>query len=158
MKRFWDWNSRYWEQLALLKLDKFITSDRADRFEQLSQAIFHAKHAVQLERHPLGLTTLGRILFEEMKQVPGRFQSAFVDAFGYLNDAINEEGRRNRIAIHPYMTMFSGTNNYLKQSGVLSRKQTDLLQSHMDAADALFSYNRELLNLIKELRQLMKKN
>jgi hypothetical protein len=81
MKKFWDWNSRYWEQFALLKLDKFINSNQPDRFDQLSQAISHAKHAIQLERHPLGLTTLGRILLEEMKQVPSRFQKSFRRGF-----------------------------------------------------------------------------
>jgi hypothetical protein len=157
MKSFWDWNSRYWEQFALLKLDKFIQSNRADRLDQLAQAISHAKHAIQLERHPLGLTTLGRIVFEEMRQVPDRFQTAFDEAFGYLNEAMNLEGRMNRIAIHPYTTMFSGTNHYLKQSGALSSKQLELLQSHMDAAEALFSYDHGLLNLTKELRQRVKK-
>src|SRR5258708_9358410 len=138
-------------------MDKFINSDRPDRIDQLSQAISHAKHAIQLERHPLGLTTLGRILFEEMKQVPGRLQTAFEEAFGYLNEAIRQEGKMNRIAIHPYTTMFSGANNYLKQSGILSSKQLELLQSHMDAADAFFSYDRNLPNLTKELRQRAKK-
>ena len=107
MKRYWDWNSRYWEQFALLKLDQFIKSVQSNRFELLSQAISHAKHAVKLERHPLGLTTLGRILLEESKQNSARFEKSFKEAFGYLDEAIKLEGIMNRIEIHPNMTLFS---------------------------------------------------
>jgi hypothetical protein len=156
MKRYWDWNSRYWEQFALLKLDKFIKSAQPSRFELLSQAISHARHAIKLERHPLGLTTLGRILLEESRQSPARFKKSFKEAFGYLEEAIKIEGTRNRIAVHPYTTLFSGTLSYLKQSGALSSREVDALRSHMDNAESFFSYDPAVLNLINDLRQRMK--
>jgi hypothetical protein len=152
MRRFWDWNSRYWEQFALLKLDQFLKSNSSERFDLLSQSISHAKHAVQVERHPLSLTTLGKILLEEMKHSSTRFESAFKEAFGSLEEAIRMEGNKNRIAIHPYMTMFSGTNNYIKQGGQLSRKEADALNKHLENAEKLFSHDSGLLVLIADLR------
>jgi hypothetical protein len=64
----------------------------------------------------------------------------------------------NRIAIHPYMTMFSGTNTFLKQSGVMSNKEMDLLRSHMEIAESLFSYDDRFLSLVRELRQRTEKS
>jgi len=39
VKKHWEWNSRYWEQFALLKLDKFLRSDDETRFDLLTQSI-----------------------------------------------------------------------------------------------------------------------
>ena len=59
----------------------------------------------------------------------------------------------NRIAIHPYMTMFGGTNYYLKkEDGRLSSKEAEKLQKHLDNAEKFFSYDGALLILINELR------
>jgi hypothetical protein len=153
MQRYWDWNSRYWEQFALLKLDRFITSNKPDRFDLLSQAISHAKHALRLERHPLGLTTLGRILFEEMMEAPARFETSFKEAFGYLQEAIQQEGTMNRLAIQPYMTLFSGTYKYIKQSGAMSVRQLEQLRSHMENAETLFGYDKKLMSLVGDVRR-----
>ena len=46
MKRFWEWNSRYWEQFALLKLDKFRNATGQNRLDLLAQSISHARHAI----------------------------------------------------------------------------------------------------------------
>lgn len=151
MKNSWDWNSRYWEQFALLKLDKFLKSNDQHRLDYLTQAISHARHAVQLERHPLGLTTLGRILLEEMRHNPARAAGAFDEAFAYLDKAISQEGQLNRIAIHPYTTLFNGANIYLKLPATPSAKQADALRKHMDNAEKFFNYDEKLLILIREL-------
>jgi hypothetical protein len=152
MKRHWEWNSRYWEQFALLKLDRFIKSGETNRFDLLSQSISHARHAVQIERHPFCLTTLGRILLEQMQQNPEASQRSFDEAFEYLDEAIKMEGISNRVAIHPYMTLFNGISNYIKQSGVLSRKEADIVDNHLYHAEQLFGYDRRLLELIGTLR------
>lgn len=152
MKRYWEWNSRYWEQFALLKLDRFLQSSAPSRFDILSQSISHARHAVQIERHPFCLTTLGRILFEEMHQSPGNQDRAFKQAFEYLDEAIQIEGRNNRVSIHPYMTLFSGSNRYIKLSGAPSTSQMDKLRRHLDRAAELFNYDRGLLDQVVSLR------
>jgi hypothetical protein len=153
MKRYWDWNSRYWEQFALLKLDQFVKSTQENRLDLLTQAISHAKHAVKIERHPLGLTTLGRILLEDMKYSSARFRSSFEEAFEYLDEAIKIEGAMNRIAIHPYTTLFSGTMSFVRQSGVLTGTEVNTLHKHLDNAEGLFSFDATLLVLISDLRR-----
>lgn len=153
MKKFWDWNSRYWDQFALLKLDHFLNSTKEDRFDLLAQAISHSRHAVKLERHPLGLTTLGRILHEDMKHCPNRFRSSFEQAFEYLGEAIRIEGAMNRIVIHPYTTLFSGTMSFINQSGVLTGAEVNTLHSHLDNAVRLFGYETKLVVLVSDLRR-----
>ena len=91
MKSHWEWTSRYWEQFALLKLDKFLKATSADRFELLSQSVSHARFAVRIERHPFTLTTLGRVLIEQMKQVADKFEQSFSEAFKCLQEAIRAE-------------------------------------------------------------------
>ena len=95
MKRHWDWNSRYWEQFALLKLDRSVRSKGADRIGLLSQSISHARHAIRIEKHPFTLTTLGRILLEHVKQVPEGSERSFGEAFECLKSS-NTMGRNKQ--------------------------------------------------------------
>jgi hypothetical protein len=99
-----------------------------------------------------GLTTLGKILIEESKQQPDRFDRSFKEAFGYLDEAIKLEGSMNRLAIHPYLTMFVGTSNYLKQTGRMTTREMETLQSHMDNAEKFFGYDSQFISLIGDLR------
>jgi hypothetical protein len=156
MKRYWGWNSRYWEQFALLKLDYFFKSTDKNRLDLLRQAISHARHAITIEKHPLGLTTLGKILLEDMRNNPSRFREAFDEAFDILNEAIVLEGKRNRIAIHPYMTLYKGVSDYLRASGSLYARQLSALSSHLDASETLFSQDKQLQNLANDLRKNLK--
>jgi len=57
----------------------------------------------------------------------------------------------NRIAIHPYMTMFGGVNTFLRNGGELSTKEAEALRKHMSSAERLFSYDGGLLVQIREL-------
>jgi SIR2-like domain len=131
MKRHWECNSRYWEQFALLKLDKFLRANDETRFDLLAQAISHARHAVQIERHQFCLTTLGRILFEQMQHSPDARIRSFREAFQYLEQAIKMEGMSNRVAVHPYMTLFGGVSRYIDMSGTLSPKELDSIRGHL---------------------------
>ncbi|WP_188311986.1 SIR2 family protein [Salinarimonas soli] len=153
MKRHWEWNSRYWEQFALMKLDQSKKADPKNASNALSQALSHAKHAVRIERHPHPLTTLGKILLEDMSQNPGRASSAYKEAFEALDEAITREGKMSRIAIHPYMAIFSGTSSYLKGGGKLPRAITEKMRKHLDNAQSLFGYDSTILILAKDLTQ-----
>ncbi|WP_316195674.1 MULTISPECIES: SIR2 family protein [unclassified Bradyrhizobium] len=152
MKRFWSWNSRYWEQFALMKLDRFLTATDSDPSKLLNQAISHAKHAVQVERHPLPLTTLGKILFEEMKHNPTRFKTGFDEAFTVLTEAIAKEGGMNRIVIHPYMTLFGGVQYYVRNGGTFDRKQIDKLNKLIETSRHFFSHDSSLMILANEIQ------
>jgi len=67
----WQWNSRYWEQVALYYLARY----RSERDELLlQQSVQHARHAVAVEPHPFPLTTLGKVLLAQLGQ-PGKRQN-----------------------------------------------------------------------------------
>src|SRR5579864_578478 len=62
MQPVWQWNSKYWEQVALMHLSKYYAEpNAADGKDALRQAAQDARHAVSIEHHPLPLTTLGKI-------------------------------------------------------------------------------------------------
>lgn len=57
----WEWNSRFWEQRALLLSET-----------DLPTALQYARHAVAIELHPFSLTTLSKLsklLFKQMEKL-----------------------------------------------------------------------------------------
>jgi hypothetical protein len=137
----WAWNSRFWEQRALLTAD----------FD-LNTALHYAKHAVALQKHPFTYTTLGSILLKQMRSADaGGIVSIFKDAFDNLLEAIRIEGYYSRITIHPYNTLFSGTRQYILQGGMLSEAQNRELRQLIGVASSRFDKDVVLLNLIREL-------
>ncbi|MBK7191944.1 MAG: SIR2 family protein [Myxococcales bacterium] len=72
IKDAWEWNSRYWEQLALLELQE----------GNLSVAVSHAEQAIGVEEHPLTYTTYAKVLMRAAEHAPGER-----DGFLYLAEA-----------------------------------------------------------------------
>ena len=149
MKDFWSWSSRYWEQLALLNVDKF---DKSKDQKFISQAVSHARHAVKIEEHPLPLSTLGKVLIEEMRSIPTKRDSSYREAHDILCRAIKMESGMNRIAIHPYATLFKGTFFYLSLGGLLSSKQKEKLRELVKNAELHFGGDREVSLSIANIR------
>ena len=58
-QKLWEWNSRYWEQRALLKADSDLVT-----------ALRYAKQAVAIENHPFPLTTLAKLLLKTIEAEP----------------------------------------------------------------------------------------
>lgn len=141
MKKYWDWNSRYWEQVALLKNDLF---SRSGDVKYLSQAIAHARFAVRTEEHPFTLTTLGKMLLEEMKSISDRRDRSFSEAFDVLSKAIKLEIGMNRIAVHPYATIFKGIHLFMESGGILSFRQKERARELLKNACVFFPDDREL--------------
>lgn len=156
MQKSWGWNSRYWEQFALLKLAKFRQSTATHRHDLLVQAISHARHAVQIEEHPFTLTTLGSILLEDMKSSPARRDQAFREAFDVTYKALRMEARMSRIAIHPYATLVSGSLSFLKIGGILNGKDRETLRRMADEVQVQFSHESNLLIDIANLAPHLK--
>lgn len=151
MQKQWNWNSRYWEQLALYKLDMFhnVNDDRKPDF--MAQAVAHARHAVRLEEHPFPLTTLGKILLEEMKFQPEKMQQSFNEAFQRLSSAASKEEAR-QVAIHPYMMLFHGALYFISNSGVLERRQKEKLVKMVDNAASYFGRDTGLMIAASNLK------
>ncbi|ENN87545.1 hypothetical protein RHSP_44368 [Rhizobium freirei PRF 81] len=153
----WKWNSRYWEQVALLNLANYQrNSEDDDAIEHLDQAVQHARHAVAIELHPFGLTTLGKILMTQML-VPGYSMTAsFNEAFDRLAKAIEKEALWSRRAIQPFLALFRGTDRYLEHGGSLDAQQRDALRSHLTTADYRFSKENEVVEIVASLRRRVK--
>ncbi len=123
----WDWNSRYWEQRALLAAET-----------DLDSALQYARHAVAIERHPFPLTTLGKILLMQM-DIPSRgVEGLYGEALATLSAAIESEARRSRITVHPFATLLSGTARYCELGGVLTASQRERIDSYYAEAQARF--------------------
>ncbi len=123
----WEWNSRYWEQRALLAADS-----------DLDIALQYARHAVAIELHPFPLTTLGKILLMVMEAHVDERQRAFGEAFENLSAAITSEKRALRITVLPYFSLFTGAARYLELGETLTPEQRkELLGFITDARNRL---------------------
>jgi hypothetical protein len=139
----WAWNSRFWEQRALLIVET-----------NLATALQYARHAVAIERHPFTLTTLGKILFREMEfSAPIAKSSQFAEAFECLSEAIDKEGFTTRVAVHPFVLLFRGTIQFLEIGGRLTQHQQKALDSHMGNAEFHFKKDAIISQLLDRLEQ-----
>jgi hypothetical protein len=140
----WRWNSRYWEQRALLILDT-----RPD------DALSYARHAVAIEKHPHPLTTLGKVLIAQMGNSPSSLTTYFTEAFATLSEAINSEARQSRVTIHPYFTLFAGTARFLERGGSLSGDQRATLLQHLSASVKAFPHDTALRSHEQQVKQVL---
>ena len=136
----WEWNSRYWEQRALLAADT-----------DLETALKYARHAIAIESHPFPLTTLGKILLLIMEKNPGERQRAFDEAFDNLSSAISFEVRRSRITIHPYVTLFTGAARYVELGETLTPKQRGKLAGFITDANRHFTRDSQIQSALQRL-------
>jgi hypothetical protein len=152
----WEWNSRYWEQLALLNLSHFRTDTNSRQgVEFLETAITHARHAVAIERHPFPLTTLGKVLLEYML-VPGiNMRITFDEAFSCLCEAIHLEKQRSRPAAQPYRVIFNGVLTYLESFGKLDHHQHNRLLELLASANISFNRDPMIQPKIIEVRRAL---
>ncbi len=127
-KDAWEWNSRYWEQRALLIADRDIKT-----------ALQFARHAVAIEEHPFPLTTLGTVLLKHLDScVKTDRASIFSEAFSVLNQAISIEANNARITAKPFSILFAGTSKFIENGGSLTHEQHNTIRNHAD--DARFRY------------------
>lgn len=141
----WAWNSRFWEQRALLVSESNIDN-----------ALQYARHAVAIERHPFPLTTLGRILLLKMKKSGAEREALFLEAIDVLSDAIQQEEDGARIKVHPYSVLFEGVVQYIELSGrSLPLRQKDQIRTYMLNAGIYFKYDPSITNSINRLDTLL---
>ena len=150
----WQWNSRYWGQCALLELERFYEDpNSSDSGYALDLAVQHARHAVAIERHHFPLTTLAQVLFAQMSiEVPIQMKECFSEAFSALQDAIETERRKVRMAVQPFIVLFRGTSDFVARGGLLSTSQVNRLQLIVDSANYKFSKDPKLRDVLDLLR------
>lgn len=140
VQQSWEWNSRYWEQRALLMADRDIFT-----------ALTYARHAVAVERHPFALTTLGKLLFRYMELPSSDLSRVYEEAKEKLVSAIEIESGRSRVAIQPYSTLLSGTSRYIQLGGILTGDQTDVIRHYMERAQDLFGGDPLIKTVVAKL-------
>lgn len=154
-KDLWRWNSRYWEQVALLNLSKYWHNPDSDEGAfRLEEAVRHARHAVAIEEHPFPLTTLGKALMVQMLQDHQNLQSYYDEAYDMLTLAIDKETTRARRSIHPFVSLFSGTEKFLSAGGKLGDKQRAELRVLAGTAEMRFSREVEFIEQIAAVRRM----
>lgn len=130
----WAWNSRYWEQRALL-----IAAD------DIHSALQYARHAVAIENHPFTLTTLSKILLMQMEKLNQTTDSyIFTEAFDRLNEAIAMEGLKSRVSIQPFMTLLHGSVRFIELGGAFTTNQKEVLTKQMGSAEYYFSRDKQM--------------
>lgn len=156
VKSAWEWNSRYWEQVALLNLARYqIVTNMERRMEYLQDAVTHARHAVTIEHHPFPLTTLGKVLLVHMLAPGISMKTSFDEAFRKLSEAIQIENRRNRVSVQPFGVIFSGVVSYLEAGGQLDHKQLSRLTDILSVASTKLGSDREMQRHIDAVKQIL---
>ena len=143
VKSEWEWNSRYWEQRALLIVD-----------QDPQTAIQYARRAASIEAGPFALTTLGKVLLRSLEfEIPfeDERESLFEEATYNLSEAIKKEHRRSRITIHPFMSLLSGVARWLKRGGTLTPTQFERMTDNKAHAMRRFSSDPDLRAVVERL-------
>ncbi|PKN93325.1 MAG: hypothetical protein CVU44_10565 [Chloroflexi bacterium HGW-Chloroflexi-6] len=140
----WAWNSRYWEQRALLVSENDIDT-----------ALQYARHAVAIENHPFTLTTLGKVLLLKMEKSDVGRESKFLEALDVLSEAIRLETYGARISVHPFSVLFEGVVRYLELSGsAIPFRQRQIIKEHMTDAEFRFKYDSGIISALSRLDEI----
>lgn len=155
----WRWNSRYWEQVALLNLARYQADRNApDAFDTLNVAVSHARHAVAIERHPLTLTTLAKLQMVLVGAGGAFDELTFNEAMENLKEAIRIEARRSRVSVQPYMVLFNAVMT-IPDAALINDVAWGHIRDHMTVARRAFPRDAEvqgtLVSLAARFEQLV---
>ena len=144
VQKLWEWNSRYWEQRALLQAETDI-----------AMGVQFARHAVAIERHPFPLTTLGKLLLQAMENESSGRAPLFDEAFETLSSAIENAVTLSRISVHPFGSLLSGVSRYLELGGTLTTHQRLSTDRFRAEARSRFSGDALIGEVLNRLDTLM---
>lgn len=153
IKDKWSWNSRYWEQMALLKLDRYLL-DKTDS-SLLTESIQHARHAYAIERHPLSLTTLAKLLFTAMPSDYKQRDELFNEAWYLITESIEMETRWDNLRATAFIVCFNGVISYTECGGILSGEQADKLRDVIAITYSRKLRDRRLNDLREEIKEIV---
>lgn len=136
----WKWNSRYWEQRALLT-----------QSSDLETAIQYARHAVAIEEHPFPWTTLASLLAKQLESSNLIQSELFQEILELLQKVIRFEttNRSWRSTPHPYTILFHTTINFKKRGGLIPPKNCDWITQQMSYCERVFPRDTKLLAEIR---------
>jgi len=153
----WAWNSRYWEQLALMHLGWYYEAPSSNEgLDALKQALQHARHAVSIENHPLPLTTLCNILLVHIGLKGVGLRDIYDEAHERLTYAIKRQAGWYGNVSHPYIVLFKGARAYIDAGGELTHSQHEDIDSLIIEAQKRCRYNNEVDMAISSLNDAIK--
>jgi hypothetical protein len=145
VKESWVWNSRYWEQRALLIQQR-----------DLNTAIQYARHAIAIDPHPYPWTTLANLLVKKMDVESGARDSLFNEAYDLLVNALAEETTRTRkVGPHAFIGLFHAASKVTELGGQLSSRQKQAVDVWMSDAKHRFSRDPKVQAAITRLESLL---
>lgn len=146
VKDRWEWNSRYWEQRALLLQDT-----------NLEQAIQFARHAVAIEDHPFTKTTLASLLTRNLEGDRAPTAEEIEKIIALLDDALKGEQRRGwRPTPHPYAVLFKAIEIGLRKGVSASHSTNERAFGHADKCRQFFPRDEALLLSVDRALELMR--
>ncbi|UOR15026.1 SIR2 family protein [Qipengyuania aquimaris] len=151
----WDWNSRYWEQLALLKLSRFL-EDQSDQF-LLQESIQHARYAYSIDEHPLSLTTLAKTLFAALESGHGDREAIFGEGWNLIYNAIEIEKGWTRVKPTAFIVAFKGALTFVEGGGQFSGEQADEIREALAITHQRKLNDRKLNDLRTDIRRYVQK-
>ena len=152
----WEWNSRYWTQVALMYLALYFSKpERLEGREALIQAGYHARHARSIEEHPVVLTTLGQVLIAQMNEDTIPLSTSFDEAFDMFIRAMELEQKWIRPSVHPFVGLFRGALEYSEKGGVISTKQLSTLRDIEFRARGRFARDSDVQETLAQVRRIL---
>lgn len=145
VKDLFEWNSRYWEQRALLTQPVDI-----------DLAIRYARQAVAIDGHPFPWTTLASTLVHKLEKAPQERDALFDEAYDLLYKTLRrEEASDWRPTVHAYVTLFNGAYWFIKSGGFLSANRVGFIKQQIEKAEVQFRRDAHIPGQIKRLTQLL---
>lgn len=131
----WQWNSRYWEQRALLT-----------QAENIDLAIQYARHAVAIEEHPFPWTTLASLLSKKLELTNVGADAIYGEIYEILNQVVRHETTTKawRPTPHPYATLFHATNIFIFKGGKIPPRKRDWIIQQIEFCSKVFSRDKML--------------
>lgn len=149
IKERWDWNSRYWEQCALLKLDRYL-ADKSNR-RLLEEGIQNARYAYSIESHPLSLTTLAKLIFMALDNGTDAQAELFEEGWDLINQSIDIEANWANVKATAFVVCFNGVLSYLRAGGNLNGAQTERLRDVISITHRRNMRSPQLLSLREQV-------
>jgi hypothetical protein len=144
----WQWNSRYWEQRALLT-----------QSSDLDLAIQYARHAVAIEAHPFPWTTLASLLTKKLEIVVNGYDAIYSEVIDILLKVIKfeSESRSWKPTPHPYSIVFHATESFLNKGGRIMSSRREWIEKNIEYCSKVFSRDETLNNCGDRILEILRK-
>lgn len=153
LKKLCGWNARYWEQISLLKLDRFLASPEDTLL--LEESIQHARSAIAAETHPFSLATLAKVLFKAMERTKSSRDTLFEEAWANITDADDRERRWSTRGATVFVICFSGVQKYIEMGGLLTGEQSERLRDMISETHRLKFKDKGIISRRESLQEII---